>query len=633
MPASTAEHRAWAFGEFTLDLDRGALLRDGADVHMRPKSFAVLTHLVERHGRLVTKEELLTAVWGHTSVTEGALTQVMIDLRRALGDEGQRMIRTVPRRGYLFDVPVARMDGAPPATPEATAAGLPLRPAEPSEAASPRLAWRLALAVGLILAALGLWWGVAGRSTGLPAPDAQAPASPAGPSIAVLPFLDLSPENDQAWFSDGLAEEVLNVLAQVPGLRVVARTSSFSFRDRNVDVATIARRLDVDHVLEGSVRKWGNRVRVTAQLVETWDSSHRWSETYDRDLDDIFVIQDEIAASVAAALKLAMTADPGHDGGTHDARALEHYLQGRYFHWRRAPDDLARAREAFQHAVERDPAYGRAWAGLAGALQIGLMTRELPWDEKLPRWREAVEQALALAPDFPDTLYRAAMFYWATGQVDRAQEYHRKFAQTGPENPLVLGSAAGRARDEGRLEEAIELARRAVELDPVAAVSHNNLGDFLVCAGRYDEARAVFDQALALSPAYERTYETKTGYLLLLERRYPEALARIEAWAEGEKRDVGLAMVYGALGRGAEAAAALDRLKALPGPEAARSVAEVHAHAGTMDEAFEWLETARARAGADPHPMALRILVSSVEDSWFLGPLQDDPRWDAWKRQ
>jgi TolB-like protein/DNA-binding winged helix-turn-helix (wHTH) protein/thioredoxin-like negative regulator of GroEL len=619
-----AEHRTWRFGEFTLDLDRGALLRDGVEVRLRPKSYAVLTYLLERHGRLVTKEEVLDAVWGHTAVTEGALTQVLIDIRRALEDRSQTVIRTVPRRGYVFDVPVET--GGPTAPGPAEPGG----PQATGVAARRRSVWGSGLAVGVVLALFGLWWGATDRGTG-ETPPAEAPtAGPRAPSIAVLPFLDLSPEGDQAYFSDGLAEELLNLLAHVPGLKVIARTSSFSFKDQNVDVATIARRLDVDHVLEGSVRKWGNRVRVTAQLVETAGSSHLWSGTYERDFEDVFAIQDEIAAGVADALKVTLADELTTDGGTRVARALEHYLQGRHFFNRRGPGDLKRARERFKAAVEADPGYGRAWAGLAGAIQVALLTRELPWEENVPAWTEAVERALALAPDFPETLARAAGHAHVAGAPDEARAYLDRALASAPDDPFIMGVAAGVAFRDGRLEEAIRLQRRAVAVDPIAATYRYNLASYLAHAGRYDEARASYAEVVPLNPAAAEQINGVLALILVREQRYEEAVAALEALPDGEWRDIGLAVAYQAVGRTAEAKAALARLKAGTDIAAARHLAEVHAQRGAIDEAFRWLETAYARAEADPHPEAHKEVVDDAVASWLLQPLHDDPRWTPW---
>jgi TolB-like protein/DNA-binding winged helix-turn-helix (wHTH) protein len=301
MPAS----RSYSFGEYTLDLKRGALLRTGADVKLRPKSFEVLRLLIERHGQLVTKEELLNAVWRHAVVTDGAVGQCLVDLRRVIGDESQQFIRTVPRRGYIFDSPVVDSeDAAQPDNEEAHPSASPRTQSPVSLRRRALVRAALAIPIALVLA-WGIWWGVTTRESAdapLYRNNAQAPHN----SIAVLPFIDLSPEQNQQYFSDGVSEEILNLLAQAPDLQVIARTSSFSFKGRNADIAEIAAKLNVAHVLEGSVRKSGSRVRITAQLVDGANSAHLWSETYDRELQDSFAVQSDIAARVSEALKVTL---------------------------------------------------------------------------------------------------------------------------------------------------------------------------------------------------------------------------------------------------------------------------------------------------------------------------------------
>ena len=297
MPAN----RSYSFGEYTLDLKRGALLRTGVDVKLRPKSFEVLRLLLERHGQLVTKDELLNAVWGHAVVTDGAIGQCLVDLRRVIGDESQQVIRTVPRRGYIFDLPVAEsedpVDSASPASPQSQDRMVPRR----RVLALAALATLTAVATGT-----SIWWGVTTRESHAAAPLQPSVAQAPRNSIAVLAFIDLSPEQNQQYFSDGVSEEILNLLAQAPDLQVIARTSSFSFKGRNADIGEIAAKLNVAHVLEGSVRKSGSRVRITAQLVDGANSAHLWSETYDRELEDVFAVQSDIAERVSEALQVTL---------------------------------------------------------------------------------------------------------------------------------------------------------------------------------------------------------------------------------------------------------------------------------------------------------------------------------------
>ncbi len=285
-------HR-YAFGEFVLDLDRGALQKKGADVPLRPKCFEVLCYLVEHHGVLLSKDELLAAAWADVIVTEDSLTHCLIEIRKALGDETKEMVRTVPRRGYLFDVPV-KIHQLGKEQELLRASGSLRRHQKPSR-------WSVGVAFVLALVIISHW--ISGWQWADEAAFKNVAVTASPTSIAVLPFADMSPEGDQEYFADGLSEEVLNLLAQTPSLTVIARTSSFSFKGQNPDIETIAQKLNVAHVLEGSVRKDGDRVRVTAQLVDASNSAHLWSQTYDRTLDNIFSVQSEIASAVAGVLK------------------------------------------------------------------------------------------------------------------------------------------------------------------------------------------------------------------------------------------------------------------------------------------------------------------------------------------
>jgi TolB-like protein/DNA-binding winged helix-turn-helix (wHTH) protein len=284
MASSKTNHHTYTFDEFTLDLDRGALIDSGADVKLRPKSFEMLSYLVQRQGLLVPKDELLDVIWGQTVVTEGSITQCIKDIRSALHDTSRQKILTIPRRGFIFDLPLTSNGGG--TVPDATFR---------SRFIFIQLIWLTLSAFILILTAIVIHWAFIDRV-------AKVPLTAEAPSIAVLPFQDMSPEQDQAYFADGISEEILSLLAHVPGLRVIARTSSFSFRGQNLDIATISERLNVTHVLEGSVRKFSNRMRITAQLVDARNSEHLWSETFDRDLENTFVLQDEISVAIVRTL-------------------------------------------------------------------------------------------------------------------------------------------------------------------------------------------------------------------------------------------------------------------------------------------------------------------------------------------
>jgi TolB-like protein/Tfp pilus assembly protein PilF len=377
------------------------------------------------------------------------------DIRRALHDQSQKKLRTIPRRGYIFDLPVTKHGGP------VTASDTPSR----ARFASGWPRWGLVAALGLVLGLAAIWWGLGDRA-------AETPATTAARSIAVLPFSDLSPDGDQEYFSDGIAEEILNVLARIDGLRVVSRTSSFAFKDKDVSIPDIARQLNVDHVLEGSVRKAGNAVRVTAQLVDVRTDSHLWSETYDRELEDIFAIQDEISGQIVQALKIALGADEQEamappQKPTENLEAYEHYLRGRYFWQRRGADNLRHAIDLFERATALDPQFARAWSSLAAA---HLTLPEYSGAKAAERHPLAVSTAhKALALD--DSLAEAYAVLGVVALNDRkwaeAEAYFLLATASEPKNSTAHIWYSDYLQALGRTRDALKETLIAYQLDPL----------------------------------------------------------------------------------------------------------------------------------------------------------------------
>ena len=299
-------------------------------------------------------------------------------------------------------------------------------------------------------------------------------------SIAVLPFVNMSEDKANEYFSDGLTEELLNVLANVPGLRVIARTSSFAYKGKDAKIADVARDLNVDNVLEGSVRKAGVRVRITTQLIRATDSSHLWSETYDRDVNDIFAVQDEISKEVVDALKVrllhAETAVQ-ETGGTHVPEAYEAYLQGRFQKNKgEAEDTLKAALAAFEEAIRIDPGYARAYVGKAGTLSTMASNAYLPYDTGFRQSREAAMRAIELAPDLAEG-YLSLSFVQAVVDLDleASKASAERALQLNPGSFDVQQNYAGFQSSLGNHEAAIAAAKKAIELDPLAPQAHTAL--------------------------------------------------------------------------------------------------------------------------------------------------------------
>lgn len=635
-------HRRYRFGDFTLDLKRGSLFRGAAEVKLRPKSFGVLQALIERHGELVTKEELLDRVWGRTVVTHGVVTQCLIDVRRAIGDESQEVIRTLPRRGYLFAAAVSTTDDEPPGieaarvTPVTEPAPTPPPEPEPSFATIPgstsaSSGWsRQALAAVLLLPLLGAlaWWGADFWFPAASSP-AAAPyrASETRKSIAVLPFVNLTGKPDGEYVADGIADEVLHLLAQGDGLRVLARTSSFAFKGRPTSIEDIAGMLRVNYVVEGSVRRSGTNLRVNAQLIDASSSSQVWSKAYERDVGDLLAVQQDIAQHIATALQSSLR-DSSHAArhvptpAAHDA-----FMRARFYYNRRMDGDLDRAEAAYRDALRLDPRLARAWAGLAGVYGVRLDEKGADLPALLQKQHEAIDAAIVLDPELAEARMRAAAYYFQIGDVARAKEQQAMARELAPDDPLVLSSYANEFTMQGRLDEAIEIERRVVASDPVSRVARVNLANALLASGRLDEARAEFLNYAAMGARPDPEVTVELARIDLLAGRYPQAIAAAEQWPDGPDRDFVLALAGDALGRHDVAHAAQSRL--LEGNDAADAVrlAELHAYRGNSDEGFRWLNVAFDRLGPNPWLSDQWQWVYLVKLSPFLKPLRADARW------
>jgi len=438
--------------DLVVDLVDQRALKDGDPLALAPKSFALLVVLMRSSQTLVTKDSIFAEVWADVFVSDAALTTAVKELRQALGDtiKTQDWVQTVRGKGYRFRKPVetyAAKDQAP-------------------------------------------------------MPDGAA-ASIVGPSIAVLPFADMSPEGDQDYFSDGISEEILNALVNVPGLQVVGRTSSFAFKNQNEDIRGIGEKLSVSHILEGSVRKQEDRVRITAQLVQVADGFHLWSETYDGKLVDVFDLQERIAVQIANALQIVFNAD--QDGPlaktlTADHEAHDLYLRGKALVDIRAGDaTLTQAVKLLQRATEVDPGFAEAWAELARANNT-LPQYTLVEDSNvfLDRASAAALTALELDPNL-------ARAHLAASGIDSrrftlTQPFHRlkKAVELDPRDPDVMGAFGYYWCIIGHTEKAIETGETALALDPLNATNNWTLALAHINAGSLDRARQLLEESLSL---------------------------------------------------------------------------------------------------------------------------------------
>ena len=444
-------------------------------------------------------------------------------------------------------------------------------------------------------------------------------------SIAVLPFVNMSGDTENEYFADGLSEELLNLLTKVPELRVAARTSTFKFKGEKINVQEVAAKLNVAHVLEVSVRKSGNKVRITAQLVKAADGYHLWSETYERTLDDIFAVQDDIAGAVVKSLQLTLLSPAlASRSKAGDPEAYDLALRGRYFLDRRGQDDLERSIDYFRQSRERDSEYAPSWAGLSRAYAYQADLGFVPVAEGYRRARDAAVQALALDPQLVDAHVAMGWIHssydWAWKAADAS---YRKAPELEPGNARALRAFGIQAWVFGRWDEAMDAINETIERDPLYPNNYLNLGFILESVNRDTEAEAAFRKAMALDPsgAFSHLAIAKT---LLLQGKSEAALRELQQEKEEAWRLSGLPLAYHALGRRSESDAALVAFKSKYAGDAAYQIAEVHAFRGEADLAFEWLERAY-----DQHDGG----VVTIKGDRMMRALIDDPRYKAFLKK
>ena len=442
-------------------------------------------------------------------------------------------------------------------------------------------------------------------------------------SIAVLPFVDMSEKHDQEYFSDGLSEELIDLLTKVPDLRVPARTSSFFFKGKTEDIEGIAQKLRVAHVLEGSVRKAANTIRVTAQLIQADNGYHLWSETYDRELKDVFKVQDEIAAAVVSALKLKLASGPqvGNSRRTSIPDAYNQYLLGRQFYERKNEEGYRRAVKAYRKAIELDPRYAAAYAELALSEGFAEQTDDPAVSQ---RALALADKAVELAPDEADG-YAVRGYLRLTEQRDwtGAQADLEKALALDSRNSKVLEAYAELLDALGRLPQAIAVAKTATELDPLSNTAWTLLGLYLVNDRQFAAAHETLRRALEIQPESPEPLSW-LGELQLLEGNAAEALTTFRRVDFEGFRLWGVAMAEHTLGHAQESQRALDELIAKHAQGWAYTIATVYAWRAEKDKAFEWLERTYQQRESD---------LKYIKDDLLLAPLRGDPRYKALLRK
>ena len=618
--AAVSLRRGFTLNQWTVFPLEGRLLRDTEFRRVQPKSMDVLLCLAEAAGEVVERDELLRRIWGERAVSDEPLTRCIGELRRALGDQRGKpeYILTVPKRGYRLlaeAVPMKRDDESPAGseTPKLT---------ESQEARRHLTIKRLVTGFGILVLA-GLVQIVIERlldETGEEVSPEQVVEELDPRSIAVLPFADLSVSGDQEHMSDGIAEEILNLLTSVADLRVISRSSSFSLKGQALDVRAIAERFKVAHVLEGSVRTSGDNIRISAKLIDARDESQVWSETYDRKMTDIFSIQDEIAESVVERLELSFR--PGFASSREtDPETYALFLQARYLHEQPAGDSFQRAFDFYQAALEIDDTYVPAWVWLAALYDDTVYSSGLDRDEVERRIFSAIDRALEIDPDDPLALGMSAVLRgkW-TGDRSLVVEQMRRALELDPGNPILLRWAAIVLNNLGQHEEAVRVTEYLFARDPVGNISRINLASTYLMAGRFADAIRICEiqvaavggtgpchSRLIIAYLYSGNAAAARDQLDLTENdRVYTRLAPMVFYSNGEKRqfEAALSELHGAYSSGDIGLA--------------NWIARTYTFINDIDQAFEWLDRAHEQGVLDLTPT-----------SAYFTHLHGDPRWQS----
>ena len=479
-----------------------------------------------------------------------------------------------------------------------------------------------------LLAGVVLWRYERAIETTTPATQAATPAEkavvPDEKSIAVLPFADMSAKKDQEYMSDGMAEELLNLLAKIPDLKVIARTSSFAFKGEKIEIAEIARKLNVAHVLEGSVRTSGSKVRITAQLVRASDSTHLWSETYDRPLDDIFAVQDEIAGAIVQALRIKLLgAVSSREGGTENFEAYQLYLQAVSAFNVASPESLDSAETLLKQAIRLDPNYARAWSRLGWVAYTKSTSSNKPAIEAYEEGRQFAERALQLNSQLADVhALLQIVFVQADKDWAAAESEGRKALALDPSNSEVLFGAGWFASIQGRYEEGERMYRKALDRDPLNFNLVDGIAENYYRTGRLVDAEHILRAHIQREPrsTWSRAMLSR---VLLVQGKPDAALAMLQQEIDEGARIAYLPIMLQGAGRQAEADVAMEKLVAYWASQCAICIARTYAYRGDNDRAMEWLERAyRLRDSS----------IMNVIDEPLLKTLADDPRYKAFVR-
>jgi TolB-like protein/DNA-binding winged helix-turn-helix (wHTH) protein/Tfp pilus assembly protein PilF len=646
MDTAAPRKRLVRFGQFEADLEQRVLSKNGGRVRLQDQPFQVLMLLLERPGETISREEVRQRIWPSGTYVEfdDGLNTAIKKIRLALGDAADNplYIETVPRRGYRFVAPISyaraeedswkanasgadlpnENDGYLPGNPSAGLLGGATVP-QPAGRISPKAesrSLRLWVAGSLLLAAL------AGSSVFIAAWHERSNALRSIRSLAVLPMQNFSGDPTQEYFAEGISDELTTRLAQIPAIKVISRTSTAQYKGTTKSVPQIGKELGVDAVVEGSVERSGESVRVRVQLIQVATDRHLWAESYDRKLGDILLLENELAREIANQVQVHATAGDSASLGRVNPNALQDYLQGNHYWALRTDGGLPKAVEYFDRSIAEDPSFARSYAALAHCYIVyPMFSGEISQAVSYPKATEAARQALALDSSLPEAHLAAAEvalyvdwdFAKAKQEFDRTLELSPNYATAHQWYGEFLSLM-------GRHEEAIREDEIAARLDPASAIAHHQLANTYQAARRYDKALAEYQRAIQLSPSYALNYHA----LMWMQRRqgkYAEAVQSLQIanrLYDANRGDTAMAnQLAAAFAKGGRTGFLKREIElAAEGTRPALYLARDYSELGDKAMAMHWL-----RRSFDLHDIEVLYMNTDPEFDW----MRSDPDFQA----
>lgn len=607
-------HQTYSFEGFTLDLTRGCLLHGQEEIKLRPKSFEVLKYLVENNRRLVSKDELIHAVWVDTAVTDGSLVQCLKDIRHALSDESQQIIKTVHGRGYIFDREVSDNGTIARTTYTEETAGVQVIIEEeetnghgvidneqaPATRGIGLIAAHRATRIERLTTAVkhNRWSVVLGVLTLAVATAAIVYFTRPGEaidSVAVMPFVNVSSDPNTEYLSDGISESIINSLS--PNLKVIALNSVLRYKGKQTDPQAVGRELNVRAVLMGRLTQRGDDLVINVELVDVRDNRHLWGQEYNRNLADITAVPTEIAQEISEKLRLRLSGEEKKRLAkryTESGEAYQLYIMGSYYTRTRTEKGLQKSIELFEQAIKKDSNYAPAYAGLAETYRVLGFAGVLPPKEARQKEELAALKALGIDNDLAEAHAAISSIRELDLNWSAAKQESKRALELDPNSAQAQGSYAHQLIVFGRFDEAMPHEKRAQELDPLSLNRIADTGFALYFSRQYDRAIEQLRKAIDMDPNYAPAH-SRLGWAYTAKGMYEEAITEHKKSSELDprsRRTAGLGYAYAVGGKRAEALKMLDDLK----EEAKqRSVlpyefALIYMGLDDKDQAFAWLE-------------------------------------------